>query len=473
MGSRRNRQCRKAGCLVFTLVFAAMGIHESRAQVAVVARDPNNPYQKNRFGHIHRVFLNSFEYGGEEQSYLQESLKRYAKRYGFQLDIATSASYITEASLGLSGPDTANPVNVAVFNDGEGDVLSDAVSLAAMKRFVQDKGRGLYLIHAAAAYIPCPTSGAEKLTDSNCHWLARILVRQFKDHVPDPSYARIYVDSVRAVEIPPGATPETGGNTPAGWDHGKRVPEFKSIFDSLPSNNGVVGGPEPMVWDSLSDEWYDYRGYVRNQGAQTFDGAAFGPVIALLSEDEGVPYASTRFRMGDRVQSWARHVGLGLTAFNSMGHGSAYTRGRQVHGKIVQDSILEMYNWRVMRYLARDFVGCMLPNVSDYNPEASVFTINELDNRNPCGEDVVPIVLRNGGSHDGIRIAGRNIHISLPEKGEYRILVVDPLGKQYYNRAVVGGANRAIHISRLSKGQYYAHITLPDNSRTVTGVRLD
>ena len=130
---------------------------------------------------------------------------------------------------GLSGADTANPANVAVFNDGEGDVLSNPVSLAAMKKFVEVKGGGLYLIHAAAAYIPCPTSGAEKLTDSNCHWLARILVRhRLKDHEPDPSYARIYVDSVRAAEIPPGATPETGGDTASAWDHGKRgVPRIQ------------------------------------------------------------------------------------------------------------------------------------------------------------------------------------------------------------------------------------------------------
>lgn len=37
------------------------------------------------FGHIHRVLLNSYEFGGEDPSNLQESLKRYAKRYGFQL----------------------------------------------------------------------------------------------------------------------------------------------------------------------------------------------------------------------------------------------------------------------------------------------------------------------------------------------------------------------------------------------------
>lgn len=461
---------RKAGATALALGLALMGVQEAKAQVAVVARDPNNPYQKSKFGHVHRVLLNSYELGGHNQSYLQESLKRYAKTYGFQLDIGTSASYITEASLGLSG-DTTNPVNVAVFNDGDGDVLSNATSLAAMKKFVQDKGRGLFQVHAAAAYIPCPTSGAENLTDPNCKWLARILVRQYLNHNPDPNYVRIYVDSVKAGEIPPHATAATGGNTPSTLDHGKRVPEYKSIFDSLPSNNGVVKGPEPMVWDSLGDEWYNYRGYVRNQGAQTFDGVVFGPVTALLSQDESAPYTAASLHMGDRVQAWARHVGLGLTVYNNMGHGNLYVRTRKVHGATVNDSIVEKINWRIIRYLARDFVGCMTPGDANYNPEASVTKINEIDNPNPCAGGV-SVVIKSGDTHNGVRALGRNINVSLPEKGEYQILVVDPLGKQYYNGFAQGGSGKTFDI-KLAKGQYYVHVMAPNDSRNVTGVRLD
>jgi len=457
--------------MALALGLALMGVQEARAQAAVVARDPNNPYQKSKFGHVHRVFLNSYELGGHNQSYLQESLKRYAQKYGFQLDIGASASYITEATLGLSG-DTTNPVNVAVFNDGDGDVLSNATSLAAMRKFVEVKGRGLYQIHAAAAYIPCPTSGAENLTDANCKWLARILVRQYLNHNPDPNYVRIYVDSVKAGEIPPHATATTGGNTPSTTDHGKRVPEFKSIFDSLPSNNGVIGGAEPMVWDSLGDEWYNYRGYVRNQGAQTFDGVAFGPVTALFSQDESAPYTAASLHMGDRVQAWARHVGLGLTAYNNMGHGNLYVRTRKVHGATVNDSIVEKINWRMIRYLARDYVGCMTPGDANYNPEASVTNINKLDNQNPCAGGTA-VVIKNGGSHEGVKVSGRNIHIALPEKGEYQILVVDALGKQYYNNFAIGGANKSVDIARLSKGQYYVHTYSPTNARNVTGVHLD
>ncbi|MBW8888417.1 MAG: hypothetical protein JF616_11735 [Fibrobacteres bacterium] len=471
MESRINTWSWKPVGIVLALGLACLGRQEAGAQVAVVARDPNNPYQKSKFGHVHRVFLNSYELGTHIQTYLQQSLARYAKQYGFQLDIGSSASYITDASMGLSG-DTANPVNVAVFNDGDGDVLSNTTSLATMRKFVEVKGRGLLQIHAAAAYIPCPTSGVENLTDANCRWLARVLVRQYKDHNTDPNYVRIYVDSVRAGEIPPRATVATGGNTAATWDHGKRVPEYKGIFDSLPSNNGVLGGAEPMVWDSLGDEWYNYRGYVRNQGAQTFDGVVFGQVTALFSQDESAPYTAASLHMGDRVQAWARHVGLGLTVYNNMGHGNLYVRSRKVHGATVNDSIVEKINWRIIRYLARDFVGCMDPAKADYNPEASVTKINELDDPSPCGITSAKVI-QQGASLNGVRAAGRNIHVSLPEKGEYQILVVDPLGKQYFNRFAAGGANKSVDIMRLAKGHYFVHILAPNDSRNVTGVRLD
>jgi hypothetical protein len=472
MKSRIKSWSCKAGGMALALGLAFTGVQEARAQVAAVPRDPNNPYQKSKFAKVHRVFLYAYELGGHDQSFLTNSMKRYAAKYGFQLDIGTTNSYITETTLGLSG-DTTNPVNVAVFNDGDGDVLSNATSLAAMKKFVQDKGRGLYQIHAAAAYIPCPTSGQENLTDANCKWLARILVRQYLSHNPDPNYVRIYADSVKSGEVPPHATAQSGGNTPAGWDHGRRVPEFKSIYDSLPSNNGVIGGPEPMVWDSLGDEWYNYRGYVRTQGEQTFDGVVFGKVYALFSQDESAPYTAASLHMGDRVQAWARHVGLGLTAYNNMGHGNLYVRTRRVHGATVNDSIVEKINWRMIRYLARDFVGCMTPGDPNYNPEASVTKINELDNPTPCAGIVNTISTKKEALQNGVRVTGRNIHVSLPEKGDYQVFVVDPLGKQYYNGFAAGGADKAVDINRLGKGQYFVHIIAPNDSRNVTGIRID
>jgi hypothetical protein len=176
--------------------------------------------------------------------------------------------------------------------------------------------------------------------------------------------------------------------------------------------------------------------------------------------------------MGDRVQAWARHVGTGLTVYNNMGHGNLYVRTRKVHGATVNDSIVEKINWRIIRYLARDFVGCMTPGDANYNPEASVTKINEMDNASPCAGGLA-VVIKNGGSHEGVQVTGRNIHVSLPEKGEYQILVVDALGKQYYNNFAVGGSDKSVDIARLSKGQYFVHTYSPTNARNVTGVRLD
>jgi hypothetical protein len=195
-------------------------------------------------------------------------------------------------------------------------------------------------------------------------------------------------------------------------------------------------------------------------------------VYALFSQDESAPYTAQILHMGDRVQAWARHVGLGLTAYNNMGHGNLYVRTRGVHGATVNDSIVEKINWRMIRYLARDFVGCMTPGDANYNPEASVTKINELDNTNPC-DGTLAVEIKNGGTRNGVRVTGRNIHVSLPEKGEYQILLVDPLGKQYYNGFAAGGADKAVDIDRLGKGRYYVHIIAPNDSRNVTAVRVD
>ncbi len=430
----------------------------AQAQVAVVARDTTKAYQKSPNSRVHRVLYYSYKLGGHTQSYLQAELTRLANIYGFQLDVGSTASYITETSLGMAG-DTTNPVNVAVFNNGDGDVLQNATSLAAMKKFVQDKGRGLLQIHAAAAYVPCPTSGAENLTDANCKWLARVLVRQYLNHNPDPNYARIYVDSVRAGEIPPNAT--TAGNVAAGWDHGKRVPEFKAIFDSLPSNNGVIGGPEPQVWDSLGDEWYNYRGYVRQQGAQTLDGVAYGPVIALLSMDEKASYTASSYKMQDRVQAWSRHVGNGLTIYNDAGHGqTAYTGTRRVKGVVVNDTINQKINWRFIRYLARDFVGCMDSSYVEYNPSASVTMITTgIDDPEPCKTSTNTALVNHHNTDDRIGILGTPgaYVVAVNEPGNYQVTVLDVNGRNVY--AVSGNGPGRMKIPTMKSGSYVIRVT--------------
>lgn len=129
----------------------------------------------------------------------------------------------------------------------------------------------------------------------------------------------------------------------------------------------VLLSVQPYVWDSVGDEWFNYRGYVRTQGAQTFNGVLFGPVIVLNTLNEKAPYYGGVGQMGDLVEGWGRHVGNGLTANVEHGHGSVYVHPRGS----VNDSIMEKLNWRIIRYLARDFVGCMDPADANYNPEAS------------------------------------------------------------------------------------------------------
>jgi hypothetical protein len=441
------------------LGLALAGVQSAQAQVAVIARDTSNPYQKDPNTHVRRVLYYSYKLGGHNQTYLENALRRLARIYGFQLDIGSTATYITETSLGLTGADTVNPVNVAVFNNGDGDVLSNATALAAMKKFVQEKGRGLLQIHAAAAYVPCPTSGAENLTDANCRWLARVLVRQYLNHNPDPNYARIYVDSVKQGEIPPRAT--GSGAVAAGWDHGKNVPEFKTLFDSLPSNNGVIGGPDKHVWDSLGDEWYNYRGYVRQQGAQTLDGVAFGPVIALLSMDESAPYTASSYRMGDRVQAWARHVGNGLTIYYDAGHGTtAYTGTRRVKGVVVNDTINQKINWRFMRYLARDFVGCMDSNYVEYNRSAAVTVLTPgIDDPTPCKTPKGTPITEWISAEKKIGIVrgpgAFQVQVDLP--GSYQVSVLDASGRTVHS-ATAAGPGRT-KLPEMKSGSYMIRVT--------------
>src|SRR4051812_30498847 len=243
--------------LVTTALVLAQGLgNTARAQMDI-AYNPNAPYQKNPNAKVKHVLLYNFTLGGHSKTPLLNAMRRMATTYGFQLDVGGTNNYITTATL-------AN-VDVAVFSNGDGDVLSNAASLAATRDFVEVKGKGMLLTHAAAAYIPCPTSGEENLTDANCKWLARVLVRQYLHHNGDPTNARIYVDSVTAGSIPPRST---AGSAAATINHGRKNPETINIFKGLPKNGMGDNPNQEFVWDALGDEWYNYRGNPRLQGAQ-------------------------------------------------------------------------------------------------------------------------------------------------------------------------------------------------------------
>ena len=155
-----------------------------------------------------------------------------------------------------------------------------------------------------------------------------------------------------------------------------------------------------------------------------------------------------------------------------MGHGNSYPASRKVHGITVNDSVETKMTFRYLRYLARDFVGCMTVGDANYNPAASTLAINDLDKASPCG-GVSAINLKSGAAYNGITAAYRGIHISTSENGSYQVLVVDARGKQYFNHDFTGGKGKNLDVSNLSKGQYYVYVTTPKNGHNVTGVRLD
>ena len=448
------------------LILGMGAMHYTMAQ-QMVARNPSNPYQTNPRHHVRHVLLYNYALGGYSKTPLLNSMTRLANKYGFQLDVGGKSDYITPAT--LSG------VDVSIFSDGDGDVLQNATSLAATRTFVEDSGKGLLQLHETA-YIPCPTSGLENLTDPNCRWLARVLVRQYLGKDTYPKYARIYVDSTKVGAIPPHAL---AGTPAAAINHGKANPEFQGIFKGLPSNNGVVGGPNPNVWDSVGSDWFYYRGYVRQQGSQTFDGVAFGPVVCLMALDETAPYyTGVNQKMGDRVEVWSRHVGNGLTAYNNAGY-DVYTRTRHVGGVTVNDSVEEKINWILIRYLARDFTGCMDSNYVEFNSEATVaMIIPGFDDPLPCKtlkNSVSVYKLVRGKAFPGIMVTPEGMFIPAPERGTYGVLVTNAVGKQLSSKTVSGGEGRQVEIRNLNRGVYYVEVRTPQLNVTVTRVayRLD
>lgn len=398
-----------------------------------------------------------FSKGGHSQVNTRNHLTRMANKHGFRLDRWTAQADVTPANL-------AN-VDVAVFNQGDGDVLEPANSsyVNAVKNFVEVQGKSLLQVHAAAAYIPCPTSGQENLTDANCRWLARVLVRQYFHHDNDNTKARIFADSTCKGQIPVGATGTAA--VPATINHGRCNDSTKAIFDGLPPNGGTgATAGLKYTWDGLGDEWYNYRGYVRQQGAQVFDGVNFGPVITLVAIDES-GYTSS-YKMSDRVETWVRLVGNGVTAYNNMGHSDVWTRARSGNalGGTVSDSIAEKINWRLMKFLGHDFVGCTDSTYLEYNPQATVSVLTPLDDPAPCKNKGTAIRgIGRGASHNGISIARNGVvKVSVGESGVWRLNVVNTVGRVVYSRKVAGASGKEFELPRLAgNGVYVLRVKSP------------
>jgi hypothetical protein len=420
---------------------------------------------------IRKIVHYEYTFGGHDQANTRNHLTRLANKYGFALERWTTQSDVTASNL--------LGVDILVLNQGDGDVLEPAASsyVTAVKNFVEVQGKGLLAVHAAAAYVPCPTSGVENLTDAGCRWLARVLVRQYFHHDNDNTKARIYADSVLTGQIPPGATGAAA--VASARDHGRKNIFTRSIYtvngvNMLPTNGGSTPAlNQPYVWDGVGDEWYNYRGFVRLQGSQTFDGVVFGAVNVLISLDES-GYTSSN-KIGDRSETWTRTVGAGLTAYNNMGHSNVWVRtrtGNALGTATVADSMPEKFNWRLLKYLARDFIGCMDPAYAEYNSEASVTNFTSIDPVAPC---VTPTSVRfEKGAKlvAGLAVTSGVIRIPTMESGSYAVTVSDANGRKVFFRSAVGGAGRKIEINGLTKGTYMVRVSTPKSEEAIAKVTL-
>src|SRR5690606_26563257 len=143
-------------------------------------------------------------------------------------------------------------------------------------------------------------------------------------------------------------------------------------------------------------------------------------------------------QMGDHPVSWTRTMGNGLAAYNNAGHGDVYVRTRMVDGTPVNDSLMEKYNWRLMKYLARDFVGCMNPADVAYNPQATVQNLTPSDPSCPCQNTLnctVPVRPEQsmesfGAVRVGITSLPGSLRITLPAPGVWRVRVTSAAGRE-------------------------------------------
>jgi hypothetical protein len=450
-GKPGRKRAVKTFSMALGLVLALGAWQAPRAQMDMPF-NADTEYQKNPHARVKRVLLYEYTFSSHNKAPVLDAMRRLSTRYGFRLDVSGAKDYITR--------ETLDGVDVAVFANGSGDVLHNPISLSAMKEFVEVKGKGLLQIHEAAAYIPCPTAGQEILDDPDCNWLARVVARQVVQHTFDRIPARIYADSVLAGGVPPSAF---SGTPVAAINHGRKNPETINIFKGLPKNGMGADPDQDYVWDATADEWFNYRGNPRLQGAQVFDGVAFGPVNILISLDES-SFTPAPPAMGDHPMAWARKVGNGLTAFISAGHTDVYTRPRGA----VKDSLIQKIDWNILRYLARDFVGCMDANKAGYNPEASVAVLTPgLDPADPCGP--ISNLRRIQGAADlGIFISGAGVVIPTIERRAYRIVASNAKGERVFSASLTGGPGQSITALENKKGTYFIEVTAPKTGKSVS-----
>ncbi len=453
-----------------------------------VPRRADVEYQMDARTKVRKVLLydNNAAHPAGKQA-IRRALIRAANKYGFEL-------VISDAAIGYITPTTLEGVDVVVFSQGDRDVTGSVGSAGdiALQNYIYRDGGAMLMMHAASAFITCPGTGTggggHNIADPSCRFMARAVARQYYHHLSAGSPARIYVDSVQAGQIPPHQS--TASNAPptpsvAVMPHGKYNDETKNIFDNavkynwpLPPN--TTSDPRTFVWDNLADEWYTY---FNNPGPRaipamqrTFNGEVYteGRLNILLSLDETSRSMSNQLAMGDHPVSWVRKMGNGLAAYNNIGHDNTPYANQRSGSGLGVDSMAHAYLWNLVRFLARDYQGCMIDNDENYVPWATVESITPTDTAggaNTCSGTSIAIG-PGQTSAAGVSAFANGIRVATPDAGFYQVYVTKLNGQRIGSRTLLGGHGKTVEMNELGKGTFIVQVTNPQKKVSFSRVVL-
>lgn len=453
-----------------------------------IARRADLPYQMDARTKVRKVLLydkNKAHNTGKQA--IRRAMIRAANKFGFEL-------VITDAAIGYIQAATLADVDVAIFSQGDEDVsgASGSTGDLALQDYIYRQGGSMLFMHAASAFITCPGpgtgGGGATLDDPNCRFMARAVARQYYHHLSAGNPARIYADSVTAGTIPPYAsTAPTPPPTPpvAVMNHGRVNDETKNIFNNSVQYNWALSAntttdPRTYVWDNLRDEWYtEYNNpgpRAVPQRTHTFNGVGYveGRLNILLSLDETSRSMTNELAMGDHPISWVRKMGNGLAAYNNIGHDNTpYGNARDNSGLGI-DSVANAYLWNLVRYLARDYQGCMTQGAANYIPWATVTSITPSDTAGGagvCGPTAIAVT-PSKGSFGGVSAFANGIRVSTPEAGFYKVLVTKLNGDYVGSKTVLGGNGKKVEMGSLGNGAYVVQVTNPQKKISFARVVL-
>lgn len=360
-------------------------------------------------GNIKKIVL--FDYSvpnghPTSRQFIRDCYTRLQKLYGFNLVMLGQQQQAQLTATVLQG------AQILVFSDGDGDVLPPGDQRTAVEDFVQNQGKSVLMIHAAAAYV------------NNWQFLKDAAVQQYWTHAPDGTQGTVYTDTM-----------------------GLNRAETKNIMKGIAARQ------------TFKDEWYSFHASARLTPG----------VIVLLSADEKSFTPSDA--MPDHPEAWTHHMGKGLAMYESMGHADVWTgNGATPNGGSMQAML-----WNMNRYLGHDFAGCMDSTYAEYNPDASVAKLNASD-ANPCVTLKNPVSnvrldIRSVPNAAAPRIQRGGLSFILPVtgNGRYTVRLLNTRGREVYAAQATGPSQLEVPVAKL--GIYYAEIT-PVGSGSKSGSSL-